>query len=35
MGTISSHELARVVDYLEEISDPRRTRNTGISGTNC
>jgi predicted transposase YbfD/YdcC len=25
MGAISIHELARVVDYLEEINDPRRT----------
>jgi hypothetical protein len=25
MGPISIHDLARVVDYLEEINDPRRT----------
>jgi hypothetical protein len=25
MGPISIHELARVVDYLEAINDPRRT----------
>ncbi|MDR1929113.1 MAG: ISAs1 family transposase, partial [Treponema sp.] len=26
MGKISIHELARVIDYLEEINDPRRTK---------
>jgi hypothetical protein len=25
MGNISVHDLARVMDYLEEIHDPRRT----------